>query len=88
MSYLKDLAFQVVTKHINAWDPEHLLDLGAPDDEYEYEIDKVVELVLDSKDEIEIAESIQDTFNASFGEVYDFDRVIEVAKKIWKEPYE
>lgn len=88
MSYLKGLSYKVVSKHINRWDPEHLLELGAPDDEYENEIERIVDLVLESRDEIEIAESIQDTFKATFGEVYDFDKVVVIAKKIWKEVYE
>jgi len=85
---LKRLALPIVTKHINQWDPEYLLELGAPDDEYEYEIKQIVKAVLESKDEIEVAEAIQDTFRRAFDREYDYEECHTIAAKIWKELYE
>jgi len=82
------LALPIVTKHINQWDPEYLLELGAPDDEYEYEIKQIVKAVLESKDEIEVAEAIQDTFRRAFDREYDYEECHTIAAKIWKELYE
>ncbi|GFZ75898.1 hypothetical protein GCM10010978_16860 [Compostibacillus humi] len=85
---MKRLALPIVTKHINQWDPEYLLELGAPDDEYEYEIKQIVKAVLESKDEIEVAEAIQDTFRRAFDREYDYEECHTIAAKIWKELYE
>lgn len=82
------LALKIVTEHINEWDPERLLEGGAPDDEYEVEIEEIAEAVVDSRDEIEIAEAIEDTFVHYFGREYSFDDCYEVANKIWRDLYE
>jgi len=84
---LRNIAVRIVTKHINNWDPEYLFADGAPDDEYESEIAKIVEAVLKSKDEIEVAEAIQDTFGYFFGRDYDFEDCYSIAKNVWKELY-
>jgi hypothetical protein len=76
-----------VTKHINNWDSIYLLAVGAPDDEYEYEIEQIVEAVLESKEEIEIAEAIQSIFEFSFTRGFDFDKCYTIAKSIWEELY-
>lgn len=88
MTQLKIIANQVVTKHINGWDPIQLLYLGAPGDEYETEIEQIVDAVLDSKDEIEIAEAIKDIFDRMFDIDIPFDACYPVAKRIWKELFE
>jgi len=41
---LKNIAVDIVTKHVNRWDPEHPLSAGVPDDEYETEIEKILRL--------------------------------------------
>ncbi|MBU9721620.1 MULTISPECIES: hypothetical protein [Bacillaceae] len=49
---------RIVTKHVNIWDPEQLLEMGAPDDEYEMEIERITKKVPRCQDEIEVAEAI------------------------------
>ncbi|WP_062354256.1 DUF1871 family protein [Bacillus kwashiorkori] len=85
---MKLIASKVIQKHINSWDPEYLLAGGAPEDEYEREIEEIVDAVLDSRDEIEIAEAIKNIFDYSFGRDFHFDECLSVAKKIWNELYE
>lgn len=81
------MALQVVTKQINHWDPMSLLAGGAPDDEYEGEIDQIVDAVLVNKDEIVTAQAIKDIFDDSFGRSFPFDSCLAVAKSIWQELY-
>lgn len=83
---MRNIAVRIVTKYINNWDPEYLLADGAPDDEYEGGIAKIVEAVLKSKDEIE-AEAIKHTFGYFFGRDYDFEDCYSIAKNVWKELY-
>ncbi|KIO63392.1 hypothetical protein B4064_3222 [Caldibacillus thermoamylovorans] len=84
---MRNKATDIVTKHINNWDPIYLLAGGAPDDEYEDEIEQIVEAVLKSKDEIEIAEAIRSIFEFSFTMDFDFDKCYIIAKSIWEELY-
>ncbi|GEN46736.1 DUF1871 family protein [Alkalibacillus haloalkaliphilus] len=88
MSYLKPLATKVVTKHINIWDPMQLIEMGAPPDEYEEEVEKVVNTILENEDEIQLAESIVESFKYTFGRELDFNKTLIIAKNIWKELYE
>lgn len=67
---MRNLAEDLVTKHINQWDPEGVLELGAPDDEYDCEIDYIVDADLDSKDEIELAGEIEYIFERMLGTRY------------------
>lgn len=87
---MKRLAEKVITKHINRWDPERLIDMGAPDDEYESQIEEVVDAILDCRDEIELADVIKDVFDRYFGyrRKLDFDDCLRVAKAIWVELFE
>lgn len=82
---MRNLAEELVTKHINQWDPEGLLELGAPDDEYDCEIDYIVDADLDSKDEIELAGEIEYIFERMLGTRYRFDDCLSIAKAIWKD---
>lgn len=77
---------RVVTNVINDWDPMHLN--GAPTDEYEHEISLIAKKVLNSRDEIDIAEGIKDTIDYSFQCDMDFERCLVVSKRIWKELFE
>mgnify|MGYP001164610878 CR=1 FL=1 len=82
------LALKTVTKQINQWDPERLLEGGAPDDEYEYEIEKIAKATLESQDQIELAQAMEDTFYIAFRRKYDYDECYKIAKQIWQELYE
>ncbi|WP_041808133.1 DUF1871 family protein [Evansella cellulosilytica] len=76
-------ANNVVTKHVNNWDPELLLEMGAPDDEYEFEIERITKEISRCQDEIEVAEVIKDIFDDSFGRDFPLEECLEIAKKIW-----
>ena len=73
----------VVRQIINRWDPESLLAGGAPDDEYEFEIGKIVDGVLACKDELELMVVIKMTFSEAFGYEYPVDECLPVARSIW-----
>lgn len=79
-------ALKVVTKVINNWDPMHLN--GAPTDEYEYEISLICKAVLNSRDELDIAEAIKDTIDYCFRCDIGFERCLVIAKRIWLDLYE
>lgn len=84
---MRNVAKKIVTNTINNWDPEGLLEIGAPDDEYESEIEYIVECVLDCKNEIELAEEMQYKFTRMLGRHFDFDICLAKAKKIWRDLY-
>lgn len=88
MISLKNTITDIVTKHINKWDPMGLLAHGAPDDEYESEIEEIVDVLLDSKDEIEVALDIKSVFDRMFGNKINFDECLVIAKQIWKDSFE
>jgi hypothetical protein len=78
---------------INAWDPEDLLTLGMPEDEYESEVDYLMTDIISSRQSVEIiAEKLCRVFNEFFGsrrhrddnsnDKRSFKRILEVAKKI------
>ncbi|MBP3041371.1 DUF1871 family protein [Bacillaceae bacterium Marseille-Q3522] len=85
---MRDITTDIVTRYINRWDPMQLLAGGAPDDEYDTEVEQIVEAVLESKDEIEIAEAIQDTFKFTFQRDFSFVECLSIARFIWKNLYE
>lgn len=82
---MRKIVVDIVSRHINDWDPEYLLEMGAPDDEYDLEIERIVDDVLVSKNDLEIAESIKYTFEHYFKRKYPFEECHKVAKEICKE---
>lgn len=84
---LRMVANKVVKKHINRWDPISLLAGGAPSDEYDSEIKHVVDAVLNSNDQIAVAEAIKNIFDRMFDTNLQFDDCLHVAKNIWEELY-
>ena len=68
---------------INDWDPINLLS-HAPDDEYHSEIAEIENLLILTKDYLELAKGIYDIFLKSFGEV-SFQKTVSECAGIAKE---
>lgn len=59
---------RAVHNALNRFDPECLLDLGAPEDEYDCECRRILIKITMSSTAAEIADAVLNTFTASFGE--------------------
>jgi hypothetical protein len=75
-----------ISNIINDVDPMDLLSGGAPSDEYEVEIEKIIQQMHSvANDEKELAELIQEVFEESFGELTGTNaKYKEAASKILK----
>ncbi|WP_050181296.1 DUF1871 family protein [Domibacillus robiginosus] len=83
--HLKDRfkkALQVVGKIINEWDPMDLLALDCPDDEYEFEIQRIASAALRVNNAEELAETINKAFEGDYKKSKD---CLLIADKILKE---
>lgn len=75
----------IVTKIINEWDPMDLLAMGAGEDRYQLEIDKIVD-ALDQVDSVdELAGYIKQYMDASFSTDFPSITCLQVAVLIWEE---
>ncbi|WP_226681489.1 DUF1871 family protein [Sutcliffiella horikoshii] len=75
----------IVTKIINEWDPMDLLAMGAGEDRYRLEIDKIVD-ALDQVDSVDkLARSIKQYMDASFSTDLPSITCLQVAVLIWEE---
>lgn len=83
---IKEIAKEIVKEHIDAWDPMNLFDLGVPNDEYETEIEMVINEFPSIVNEADLTEVIQDTFTFSF-EVcqtrFNYSECSMIATQIW-----
>lgn len=82
----KKLAYEIVKKHIDEWDPIGLLDLGVPDNEYDIEVMMIVEKLSAVFNVTQSAEVIQLVFNEMFydgEENFSVEDCEEVATYIW-----
>ncbi|WP_227938175.1 DUF1871 family protein [Alkalihalobacillus deserti] len=74
--------FNIIKKIVNDWDPIGLLP-SAPDDEYEFEVAKIVTL-LNKADSVEsLADGIATIFTKSFDWSLTKEDCLPVAQKIW-----
>lgn len=73
----------IVSDEIAKWDPEFLLALGAPEDEYATEIKEIVKTLHVIQDEHSLALFIKNVFEKYFDEKYEFEVCLEVSIKIW-----
>jgi len=80
---LKSTTLHVVREAINRWDPETLLETGAPPDEYEHEIRDVAGALAHCRSEEEIAQQIRDVFSVSFNRSFPIEHCRLVAQQIW-----
>lgn len=84
----KKLAYEIVKKHIDIWDPIGLLDFGVPNDEYDIEVMMVVERLSVVMNVKQLSKVIQTVFNEMF---YDGEMTLmtedseEVATFIWED---
>lgn len=78
-------AFSIVEKHINEWDYWGLLATGAPPDEYEMEIKKIVNALPNVKSDMDLAHIIKGVFDKAFAHDHNLEWCSIVAKKIRSE---
>lgn len=81
--YMENIVRQV----IHEWNPYSLLP-EAPIDEFDSEIEKVVQSLTVASTVEELARSIQKIFSSSFGELFGYENCFHVAKKIWEHSLE
>jgi hypothetical protein len=73
--------FKIVKKIINEWDPEGLLSCGAPEDEYEPEIEEIIFRIKNENTLNEIGTIVSDVFTSWFNDPikYTIKNCMEVA---------
>lgn len=74
----------VVKSIINEWDPICLLDLGCPEDEYDFEIKDIVALLPHVESVDELALRIRQVFIKWFEIFLSIEKCHPVALKIWE----
>ena len=76
--------FDIVKKHIDALDLVGLIEMGAPQDEYEFEIAVIVIEAIKPTTADELTDRIIKTFNEAVDENFDNRRkeIVETAKSI------
>lgn len=78
----------IVTKIINEWDPMDLLAMGAGEDRYRLEIDKIVDALDQVNSVDELAGYIKQYMDASFSTDLPSITCLQVAVLIWEEIHE
>ncbi|MBP2110566.1 GNAT family N-acetyltransferase [Paenibacillus silagei] len=73
----------IVRQVIHEWNPYGLLP-EAPIDEFDSEIEKVVQSLTVASTVEELAKSIQEIFSSNFGEPFRYEGCFIAAKKIWE----
>ena len=56
----------IIREEINRWDPEGLLKIGAPEDEYQFEIDEIAKRITAQMTEDEVIHAINAVFVEHF----------------------
>ncbi|MGG3891214.1 DUF1871 family protein [Metabacillus fastidiosus] len=86
--HLKDKyneTFKVVEKIVNEWDPVDLLAIDCPDDEYEFEIQRIVSATLAVNNAEELAGKINEILYKAFEEDFKKSKdCLAIADKILK----
>ncbi|MCC8438709.1 YugE family protein (plasmid) [Brevibacillus sp. M2.1A] len=77
--------FEHVKKVINDWDPMDLLEIGAPTDEYESEVEEIVKVLQDTIDANELAEEIKQVFVRYFSQSLGLSECKKAARAILDE---
>lgn len=65
---IDEIEYNIIKEHINNWDPAWLLEDGAPDDEYNPEINRLVNEIKDINSTKELGKHIYDLFLKMFGD--------------------
>ncbi len=82
--------YGIIKKYIDEYDFDDLLAIGAPNDEYDLETERISQRINIQSSVLEIAETISDVFLHSMGsvvkaEVTNPDHFLEVAKNLKNE---
>ncbi|WP_044974337.1 hypothetical protein [Ruminococcus sp. HUN007] len=82
--------YGIIKKYIDEYDFDDLLAIGAPNDEYDLETERISQRINIQSSVLEIAETISDVFLHSMcsvvkADVTNPDHFLEVAKKIKNE---
>lgn len=72
----------IVKVIINKWDPLNLFP-GAPDDEYDVEINKIIISMSTTESAKELAKEIQVIFQEAFNQEFDNTKCLIIASEIW-----
>ncbi|KKS93160.1 MAG: hypothetical protein A3H59_01750 [Candidatus Jacksonbacteria bacterium RIFCSPLOWO2_02_FULL_43_9] len=67
---------------INKYDPFHLTNYGAPEDEYDAEVDRVLSFLVNKKNDRPLYEQIKQVFFDSFGKDVLFCNYKKLAKEL------
>ena len=71
-----------ITEYVNNIDPWHLIEMGAPEDEYNRQIDRIISLLVNKKPNREVLEySLIEIFKTKEFELEN-DKIKELAKSI------
>ncbi|WP_338752662.1 DUF1871 family protein [Bacillus sp. FJAT-52991] len=86
--HLKDKyskTFKVVENVVNEWDPVDLLAIDCPNDEYDFEIQRIVSATLSVNNAEELAKKINDILYKAFEENFKKSKdCLRIADKIFK----
>ena len=81
-----DKAFQIVKEAVHAWDPYRLIELGAPDDEYDSDIASLLTYLPKVSNEEDFRRAVSNVFGESFGqEAFTEDHCTDFAQKLFCE---
>lgn len=72
---------QIIREMLREWDPEGLIDLGAPEDEYEPEAERVSSRLENIESTSDMIELLRGTFSHMFGREYSGDEGQEPEKR-------
>lgn len=78
----------IIKKYIDEWDPMELLEIGAPNDEYDTEVEMIIHQLQSSYDVSQLAKVIKDVFIEMFyvdEEIFSNEKCMEIAKNILNE---
>ncbi|MEW6736556.1 MAG: DUF1871 family protein [Acidobacteriota bacterium] len=85
------LLFSRIREIIKAWDPERLLALGAPEDEYEGEVRDILSMINEISYPDDATKIIADIFSRSFSSsdgsykvVYKLEHCCNAGEQVWK----
>ncbi|MCD8510451.1 MAG: YugE family protein [Bacillus sp. (in: Bacteria)] len=77
--------YTIVKKHVDDWDPEKLLSMGAPEDEYDIEVKEIVKELKDIDNIFQLSKTIKAVFENYFCIEYDANECFKVAEGIWND---
>ena len=76
--------FGELRRIINVLDPEGLIEAECPEDEYDYEISRMLAGLFKCENERQVSILVVGIFNKAFGRNLGSDEYSEISKLIWK----